>query len=219
MKKFLIAYTILSLVVIVVKLLQLDQAETFLKPLLMPLLILFYTISRKPFTLYDYKIILALAFSTLGDVLLMPIFNSFMGGIMGFLVAHIFYISAFSSEKKTKLKNLKLWKKIIFGAGLLCYISLLYLLIPQLSTALLKIAITIYASILLVLLIVSLLRDPINSKSSDYIVLGAFLFLLSDGMIAINKFLIEIPVSALLIMGTYTSAQAFLVIGSLLRNK
>jgi len=219
MKKFFIAYTILSIAVIAAKLSGLHQLETWLKPLLMPSLIGFYLFSKKTLQLYDFKILLALFFSTIGDILLMPTVDFFIGGILGFLFAHIFYISAFLSDGRMSLIAVKNWKKAILILGSFVYLSLLILLYPQLDTTILRIAIFIYASMLLTLLFSSIISNPSNPKSSDYIVIGALLFMLSDGMIAIDKFLYELPVSALLIMGTYTISQAFLVYGSLARNK
>jgi uncharacterized membrane protein YhhN len=219
MKKFFLGYGILSMVVITVKLLGLDQFETWLKPLLMPSLMGFYFFSKKNLKFYDVKILLALLFSTIGDILLMPIVNLFIGGILGFLIAHAFYISAFLSEDQSKINLSKSKVKFLLAIGILVYMSLLALLFPQLDSLVLKIAIFIYGSILLLLLISSILRKPKNPKSFDYVLIGAFLFMLSDSMIAINKFLIEIPVSALLIMGSYTLAQAFLVFGSLNRDR
>lgn len=219
MKKFFVAYALLSLAVIAVKLTGLDQLETWLKPLLMPSLMLFYLLYKKPLYSFDYKILLALFFSTIGDILLMPNVNLFIGGILGFLVAHVFYISAFLSEERQRLNEIKRWKKMILILGILVFASLLILLLPQLENFILKTAIIIYGSMLLALLFSSTISKPNHPKSSDLIVIGAFLFMLSDSMIAINKFLIELPVSALLIMGTYTIAQAFLVYGSLIRSK
>lgn len=219
MKKFLFTYILLSIVVIAVKLLELQQLENYLKPLLMPILMGFYLLSKKPSTTFDYKILFALLFSTIGDILLMPVVDYFLGGLMGFLIAHIFYISAFLSEKKTPLKSIDNWKKAILVIGIITYFSLLLLLYPKLDSLVLQIAIIVYASILLSLLIISIIRAPKNPKSSDLIVIGAFLFLLSDGMIALNKFVFPIPAEALFIMGTYTLAQALLVYGSLSRNE
>jgi len=219
MKRFFFIYSILSILVIAVKLAGLDQLEFWLKPLLMPSLMVFYLLSKKSFGVFDYKILIALFFSTIGDVLLMPKPGMFIGGILGFLMAHIFYISAFLSEEREKINTIKSWKKSIFGLGIVVYLVLLVLLVPHLDSIVLKLAIVIYGTMLIILLASSLLRKPNNSKSSDYIVIGAFLFMLSDSMIAINKFLIELPLSALLIMGTYTIAQGLIVLGSLMRNK
>jgi uncharacterized membrane protein YhhN len=195
-----------------------DSWENFLKPLLMPILAVYYVISIKEIRSFDYKIILALIFSTAGDVFLMPYFNLFIAGLVGFLIAHVFYISAFLSEKK-RLKKDGFRNQIIFLTSLAIYSLLLYSLNQKIDAPGLLIAITLYATILLVLLISSIIRKPNNNSSSQFVVWGAFLFMLSDSMIAINKFVIEIPLEALLIMGTYTVAQALLVEGSLIRNR
>lgn len=219
MKRFFIAYAILSLAVIIVKLAGHDQPENYLKPLLMPSLAIFYFIKAKQLKLFDYKILFALIFSTLGDVLLMPLFDLFIPGLLGFMIAHFFYISAFLSERKQSLLSLSGWKKSLLILGTLVYISLLYILYPVLDSTVLKMAIIAYASVLLCLLFAATFRYPKNNASVIFVSTGAFLFLLSDGMIAINKFLFELSLSSLLIMGTYTLAQAFLVYGSLIRNK
>lgn len=219
MKRFFIAYTILSFVVIAVKLLNLDQLENILKPLLIPSLAILYLFEIKHLNTFDYKILFALLFSTTGDVLLMPAFNLFIPGLLGFMIAHFFYISAFLSEDKIKLSSMSNWKKGLLILGSIMYFGLIYLLFPSLDSFILKIAIIVYASVLLALLFSSIIRNPKNQFSSTFIPIGAFLFLSSDSMIAINKFLFELPLSALLIMGTYTAAQAFLVYGSLIRNK
>ncbi len=217
MKKFYWIYGILSIAVIAVKLLGLDSWENFLKPLLMPSLAFYYYLSKKEIKSFDYKIILALIFSTAGDVLLMPYFNLFIPGLVGFLVAHLFYISAFLSEEH-QYKKMDSWKTLLFFLSLIIFSLLLYSLYQNMDAAMLLIAITIYATILLALLTSSIIRKPPNQLSAQLVIWGAFLFMLSDGMIAINKFVFEIPYEAFFIMGTYTLAQALLVEGSLIRN-
>lgn len=218
MRKFFWIYGLLSLVVIAVKLLSLDYLENFLKPLLMPSLVLYYYLSNKKLQSYDYKIIFALIFSTLGDLLLMPFFNQFIPGLIAFLIAHLFYIFAFKSENQ-KLVHLADWKKRFFIISFFIYALLLYFIYQNVESTVLLIAVTTYATILLVLLMAAVIRNPLNKNSSQLIVYGAFLFMLSDGMIAINKFVIEIPYEAFFIMATYTLAQALLVEGSRIRNQ
>lgn len=217
MKKFFWVYGLLSTAAIAIKLLEMDQWENFLKPLLMPSLALYYFLSKKELKSFDYKIILALIFSMAGDVFLMPYFDLFIPGLIVFLVAHLFYISAFTSEVQ-RLEKFALWKKLIFFLGLIIYGILLYKLYQNIESKVLLVSVTIYATFLLALLISSIFRNPKNNTSSQMVIWGAFLFLLSDGLIAIHKFVIEIPLDALLIMGTYTVAQAMIVEGSLIRN-
>jgi len=49
--------------------------------------------------------------------------------------------------------------------------------------------------------------------------MGAILFMLSDSVIAVNKFVLEIPLSGLWIMTTYTLAQWLITVGGILKDK
>jgi uncharacterized membrane protein YhhN len=59
-----------------------------------------------------------------------------------------------------------------------------------------------------------------NIKSYGFVLIGAILFIISDSLIAINKFAFSIPLSDLWVMSTYIAAQYLIVQGVLLeRNK
>ena len=51
-----------------------------------------------------------------------------------------------------------------------------------------------------------------------FVVVGACLFIASDSIIAINRFLVSVPNSSLLIMSTYYPAQLLITAGTL-RNR
>ena len=55
-----------------------------------------------------------------------------------------------------------------------------------------------------------------NQKSYRFILIGATLFIISDSLIAINKFAFSIPLSGLWVMATYIAAQYLIVEGVLL---
>lgn len=213
-------YILLGIIVISSQLLHFELLENFSKPLLMPSLILVY-LYHCEFNRFDYLIISALFFSMLGDIFLMPFFNHFIGGLAAFLLAHLLYIQAFRSEKR---RSFPFSKSVYYksGTALLFYFGLLFIiyqkLIPEQTALFLLIAIGIYATALLLLLIFSILRNPVNPKSYTLISLGAAFFLLSDGFLAINKFVFELPYSTLWVMPTYLLAQYLIVKGSLLRN-
>jgi uncharacterized membrane protein YhhN len=61
-------------------------------------------------------------------------------------------------------------------------------------------------SLMAVLAIFSLVQTP-------YLLIGAFLFVISDSLIAVNKFVIPLPWQHLLVMLTYYLAQYYLFIG------
>jgi len=56
-------------------------------------------------------------------------------------------------------------------------------------------------------------RGRVNPPSFRYVFFGSILFLLSDSMIAINKFSTEFPLAGFWIMITYISAQYLIMRG------
>jgi uncharacterized membrane protein YhhN len=55
-----------------------------------------------------------------------------------------------------------------------------------------------------------------NKKSYRFVLIGAILFIISDSLIAINKFAFSIPLSGLWVMATYIAAQYLILEGVLL---
>jgi uncharacterized membrane protein YhhN len=51
------------------------------------------------------------------------------------------------------------------------------------------------------------------------VLIGAVLFMISDSLIAIDKFATPIPYPTLFIMGTYVFAQYFIAVGVLKNDK
>src|SRR5947209_18873782 len=64
---------------------------------------------------YRYTIIAALLFSLAGDVFLMLPSDRFIQGLVSFLVAHIIYIAAFTTESGRALSTLDLIPFLIYG--------------------------------------------------------------------------------------------------------
>ncbi|NIM96588.1 MAG: hypothetical protein GTO24_00470, partial [candidate division Zixibacteria bacterium] len=69
------------------------------KPLTMVLILLIAVVAGGTTAFWAYKlaIITGLICSLLGDVFLMLPVNRFLAGLVSFLIAHLFYISAFTS--------------------------------------------------------------------------------------------------------------------------
>jgi uncharacterized membrane protein YhhN len=55
--------------------------------------------------------------------------------------------------------------------------------------------------------------DKTNPSSFWQVFIGAFIFMISDAMIALNMFYKPFPESGVLVMGTYMIAQLLLVLG------
>jgi uncharacterized membrane protein YhhN len=156
----------------------------------------------------------ALAFSWLGDVFLL-FKDFFVLGLVSFLIAHIFYILAFSIDYSVKniFRPYRILPKIImlaYGMGLFVY------LFPHLPTAL-KIPVAAYTITILLMLLAALNRvGVVNKLSGQMVLLGAMQFVMSDSMIALSRFVQPFPLSGMAIMLTYAIGQYFIVKGLLI---
>ena len=154
--------------------------------------------------------VLALGFSLLGDVLLMFVNNSphfFTGGLIAFLLAHIFYILVFK-EKRNPSK-----KPVIFLILLFVYAGILYTFLKDGLNAM-RIPVIIYMLVILTMSLSAFLRQgKVNSASYYLVFAGAVLFMISDSILALNKFYQPLQGSNISIMATYAVAQLCIVMG------
>lgn len=183
------------------------------KPLLLPALIVLLLFSVK--AVPGKKILLtALFFSWLGDMFLLYEDKNqlfFIFGLVSFLTTHILYIVYFLSIRSTAVSLLK--KQPLFIAAVVLYgISLVWLLFPFLGD--LKIPVMLYAAVICTMLLCSLhIFSKINKQAALLFVAGAFLFVVSDSLLAINKFYSPFALAGVGIMLTYCAAQYFIVCG------
>jgi uncharacterized membrane protein YhhN len=187
----------------------------FTKPLVLLILILyFFTETRRPETALKGWILLALLFSWLGDVFLLFELHDaiyFMFGLSSFLVAHIFYIVFFHSirvREKIHSRLLLLVPVVIYYAVLISFLS------PFLNEY--KLPVRIYGVVISFMLLLAMhMTDLENKKAGRLMLAGALLFVLSDSILAIDKFYHSFEWAAALIMLTYGLAQWSLVEGAL----
>ena len=93
-----------------------------------------------------------------------------------------------------------------------------YILLPGLE-GLMKPVILIYALSLMGMSMMALnRRGRVNPSSFRLVFFGSLLFLLSDSMIALNKFSMEIPLAGFWIMITYILAQYLIMRGLILEK-
>jgi len=155
--------------------------------------------------LYGYLIIAGLVFSLLGDIFLMLPKDKFVQGLASFLIAHIFYIVAFSSGFGPFLEIGYLIPAVIYAS------VFLWILLPK--TGKMKIPVLIYALVLMVFLWQALGRFYyLGNQASLYIIIGAVLFVISDTILAYSRFIKNYSTSAALIHTTYWGAQVFIAL-------
>lgn len=196
------------------------RLEYPVKPLIMIWMATYFLIFKKK-TSYTVPVLLAFFFSWVGDNFLMfsdkgEIF--FFAGVGGFFLAQLTYIYIFSRFCEEKRQGF-LRKKPLFIIPFLLYVGVIYyILLPGLE-GMMKPVILVYALSLMGMSMMALnRRGRVNPSSFRYVFFGSLLFLLSDSMIAINKFTIEFSHAGFWIMITYISAQ-YLIMRGLIMEK
>jgi uncharacterized membrane protein YhhN len=180
--------------------------NTGLKALIMPLLIAILIINFQN-SLLSMLMLAALVFSWAGDIILD---FSFVKGLICFLLAQVTYLFVFSLTPGSNIlfKN-KLYLIIpvaLYGAGLIMFI---YNDLQEM-----RLAVMVYALVILSMLASAINRlRKVNRLSYWLVLLGAVLFVISDSMIAINKFTLNFWGAEALIMATYVIAQYLIVTG------
>lgn len=205
-----IFYFALGIINIASGILDIEWLNFVSKPLLMISLFAFYFQKVKNNMSKTDKIMLvSLIFSCLGDTFLMfqgknPQF--FLLGLGSFLVAQLTYSSVFKTIGVSNYN--KRYPFIIYG---LVFIAFLLDRIPKGF----MMPIVVYATAIMWMGITAAERQT-NQKSYRFVLIGAILFIISDSLIAINKFAFPIPLSGLWVMTTYIAAQYLIVAGVLL---
>ncbi|HEX4877525.1 MAG TPA: lysoplasmalogenase [Chitinophagaceae bacterium] len=183
------------------------------KPLLMPVLALYFFWVLKRYR-SDVKkwILLALLFSWGGDVLL--IFQEkqsvfFLLGLSSFLLAHIFYIVFFHKVRLQEAVKGNPWLLLIV---VIYYAALISWLSPYLGE--MKLPVRVYGLVISFMFMLAMhmlfLRNKMAGKR---MMAGALLFVISDSLLAINKFYHSFTEAGIFIMLTYGLAQLLIVQG------
>ncbi len=212
-KKSAIVFWILAILDMVGIAAHIEWLHVIVKPLLIPalLLLLLKTHSLTP---HKKLLVIGLIFSWLGDVLLM--FENkhqlfFIFGLVSFLTTHIFYIVYFlkiQSANPSLLKKSPLYFALVAAYG----ITLVWQLFPHLG--ILKLPVIVYAAVICSMLLCSLhVFLKVDKKAAVYYTAGAAAFVISDSLLAINKFSQSFAYAGIFIMLTYCAAQYLIVRG------
>jgi uncharacterized membrane protein YhhN len=158
-------------------------------------------------------IIAALFFSWVGDILLM--FQSkkeifFLLGLSAFLMAHVFYIIFFHGIRIREHIKSNLWLLLVV---VIYYAILITILSPHLGD--MKSPVRIYGIVISFMFMLAMHMLLIKNKTAgNWMMLGALLFVISDSVLAINKFYHSFEVANIIIMLTYALAQFFISEGA-----
>jgi alkylglycerol monooxygenase len=157
-------------------------------------------------TRFDYLLIGALVFSLVGDVLLMLPGNYFIQGLGAFLVAHVFYIALFRQGQGWFPNRGAL--ALVLGVGAAMYAVLW----GGLTAPALQIAVACYVAVIALMAAQAIGRAAVvGNSAARWVALGACVFMVSDALIAVNKFVTPVPMSGLWVLATYYLAQWLIV--------
>lgn len=211
------SYKLLTLFFVVIavyfigKFFHLSTVLLISKPLIVTSLLIWYlAYTHTCFSPLKKWIILALIFCTAGDTLLM--FDGkndlfFLLGLVAFLLGHLFFIIAFVEIKRENHKPLK-WPYILLP--MLYFIAIMAILLPKAAN--LQVAISIYALVIVAMLIFALHLIDLQ-KGGKAIAFGAMFFVISDSLLAINKFAFSLNDKGFSVMITYCTAVFLLTFG------
>lgn len=213
-------FAVIVIVELLGRLLGNIRMEFFVKPLIMVWIAVYFLLNARKSS-FTVPVLLAFFFSWTGDNFLMLSGRDelfFYAGVGGFFCAQISYIYTFVTYSEHGGKGFlqkNPWLSIFF----LAYVGgIIFLLFPGLE-GMMKPVITIYALSLMLMSMMALNRSGrVGAQSYRLVFLGSVLFLISDSMIAIDKFYAAIPLAGFLIMLTYISAQYLIMRGLILEE-
>jgi len=152
---------------------------------------------------YQLAIALGLACSLLGDIFLMLPRDRFLPGLASFLLAHVAYLVAFTSGTSIAATS-PLLLPLLAAAALV-----LYRLWPALGR--LRLPVLLYSATMLLMVWQAWGRQrALSTPGSTVAAIGAVLFVVSDAILALNRFRRPLPGAQALIMITYATAQALI---------
>lgn len=160
---------------------------------------------------FGIGILLSLA----GDVLLMWIERAFLFGLAAFLLAQVAYVIGFNSPASP----ISLWGLIlalIIGLGGARVVRRILSSITDKGQTRMRLPVTVYGIVISLMLLSAMLKltDPgWGAGASLLAALGAFLFFISDILLAWNKFVTPIHHGRMINIGLYHLGQIALIAG------
>lgn len=187
------------------QILEIDLITNSSKVLIIPALMGYVWKGQSPSRLY----LIALFFSWLGDLFLIPEGNLFfVTGIAAFWLTQIIYcrlmLKHLGGSLLRQLKKQKALLPLLLLGGYLGF--MLFLMFLQLGP--LQVPVSLYAATLTITGFLGvLLALEKGEKYTFYLAVGCLLFVVSDSMIAFDAFYFKQKVFGLWVMATYIPAQ------------
>ncbi|MFQ5640685.1 MAG: lysoplasmalogenase [bacterium] len=171
------------------------------KPVTILLILLIAALIPSPVSsFYKITILCGLLFSLFGDIFLMLPKDRFVAGLVSFLIAHLFYISAFAFTEPIVLSGINLLPFVLTG------IVLFGILKPHLGN--LKLPVLVYIIVITSMTWLALNRWlSTDSPGCVWAFVGALFFMASDAMLAFDRFKSPFSKARFFVLTTYVIAQ------------
>jgi len=185
---------------IIAKMRESTRGEYLFKPLTTVLIIALAVVANDPISsTYKALIVAGLVASLAGDVFLM-LPDRFVPGLLSFLIAHIFYIIAFTHESSGMAPIWYVVPFILYGAVMLRWLW------PDLGS--LRVPVVVYMGAILIMAYQAANRWIETSQDGTLFALaGAYLFVASDSALAVNTFRGRFRGADFWVLSTYFAAQ------------
>lgn len=155
---------------------------------------------------FDLILLGALLASLVGDVLLMQADAYFTPGLVAFLVAHGFYIALFLQDSPRFPSGRALLATLSGGAAMLMWLW------DGLTEPGLKVAVPVYVGVIALMAAQAMGRATVLRDARAWgVAVGAVVFMLSDALIAVNRFVQPLPLAPLWILSSYYLAQCLII--------
>jgi uncharacterized membrane protein YhhN len=171
------------------------------------ILLLVWRIHLPVSPLYRRWVAVGISFSLMGDVLLMLPGDLFVPGLVAFLLGHLCFIAAFLSDSRFAARPFLLLSSLGYGA------INLRLLWDSIGVPL-RLPVIVYVIVLTSMggqamvraRTFSMMADP-KVRNARLAAIGALMFMLSDSLLAWNRFHAAIPGATLWVLSTYYLAM------------
>lgn len=218
--KFNLIFALIFIFQLVAEYYQLERLRYITKPLIVISLLIMFVMCTKLKGRFHKRLFTGLIFGLAGDVVLMYVWvneSYFIYGLIAFLLCHIFYIRAFyldfqsAPELDKKGARIAIAICMVFAIGYYVYI--------RQDLGAMKLPVMAYTFVISLMMMMAAFRNMrVNKISFNLILFGAMFFLISDSILAYNKFVKSFDLAGLLIMGTYMIAQYLITIGGIERH-
>ena len=157
---------------------------------------------------YAMWICVGLVFSLAGDVLLLWPERLFLAGLVAFFFAHVAYLAAFTRETKFPAS----WA--VWGFYLAIAAAMYFALSARLPAEL-KLPVALYAFAVATMAAQAMGRYVVSqSRVAMLAAAGGIFFMLSDGLLAVDRFRAAIPYAAIAVLAPYYIAQVLIALST-----